>query len=410
MKFMILVTTTIPGSDEERERLRPIATRTANVQELIEELVEIVQFAEACGFDAAAFPEQHFHSEGLQLGCTHALLQMLAGSTKRIQLGCLGYQLPAWNPLRLASEVAWFDQLTRGRAFCGVSRGYQSRSLNALAQLSNVRAATSDGSIDDIANRAAFEESFELMKLAWSEQPVRYVGQSFEFPFPIESPPEWPAASWTRRFGHPDELDESGRLAGLNVVPKPYTRPHPPVFCAGSASDETITWAARNDVTPIVMASKPEDVSRIAHLYHDSRPGVPVPSNVGENLGLLRQFYFDSSQAAALKLAESTLVKTFYRGFAGQFGFWETWRSEEDAARYPDTNIPLPPEEWTAARMMRGGYLFAGRGSEIRQALDDSSGDLLPDWLCWHLPQGLMPCERLLGQIEQFAKAIITPI
>ena len=45
---------------------------------------------------------------------------------------------------------------------------------------------------------------------------------------------------WTREFGSADEVDEAGRVQMIDVAPKPYQKPHPPLFPAFSMSEETV--------------------------------------------------------------------------------------------------------------------------------------------------------------------------
>ena len=78
-------------------------------------------------------------------------------NTKRIKAGPIGYVLPGLNPLRLALEIAYLDQLTKGRTFVGFARGYQARWLNQMAQKIHVSATVSDKSETDRVNREAFK-------------------------------------------------------------------------------------------------------------------------------------------------------------------------------------------------------------------------------------------------------------
>ena len=134
MKFMYFFLPSIPATMEERRELRPIASRTDRWQRMFQEVVEIAQLAEEVGFDAVCFPEHHLHSEGLEMGSLPVLTQHVIHNTKRIKVGPIGYVLPGWNPLRLALEIAWLDQLTKGSTFVGFARGYQARWLNQMAQ------------------------------------------------------------------------------------------------------------------------------------------------------------------------------------------------------------------------------------------------------------------------------------
>src|SRR5258708_14039924 len=101
---------------------------------MIEEVTELAQLAEEVGIGSISFPEHHLHSEGIEMGSLPVLTQYVISQTNRIKVGPIGYVLPGWNPLRLALEIAWLDQLTKGRTFVGFARRYQARSLNPMAQ------------------------------------------------------------------------------------------------------------------------------------------------------------------------------------------------------------------------------------------------------------------------------------
>jgi alkanesulfonate monooxygenase SsuD/methylene tetrahydromethanopterin reductase-like flavin-dependent oxidoreductase (luciferase family) len=122
MKSMYFFLPTLPATMEERRTLRPIALHPDRWQRMIEEVVEISRLAEDVGFDAVCFPEHHLHSEGIEIGSLPLLTQHVINNTKRIKVGPIGYVLPGWNPLRLALEIAWLDQLTKG-ARSWASRG-----------------------------------------------------------------------------------------------------------------------------------------------------------------------------------------------------------------------------------------------------------------------------------------------
>src|SRR6516162_7464389 len=347
MKFMYFFLPTLPATLEERRQLRPIANHTDRWQRMISEVVELAQKAEALGFDAVCFPEHHLHSEGLEIGGLPTLYQHVIHHTKRIKVGPIGYVLPGWNPLRLALEISWLDQLTKGRTFVGFARGYQARWLNQMAQKIHVSATVSDRSETDRINREAFEEVFRFLKLAWGDEPFRFKGKYYEYPYPQEGTP-WPAAEWTRQYGFPGEVDELGRIQKINVVPKPYQRPHPQLFQAFSVSEETIRWCARENIIPTVLVPQPPQVRKFAEAYREAASKAGRKLSLGESFGVLRSVYLAENHAQAEKLAEDGVIGTAFREFFYHFGFFEAWREAEDDVKYGKKM--LPPEEATIAR------------------------------------------------------------
>jgi len=157
MKFTIgPLLPALPATLEERERLRPIAHRTERWQRMFKEIIELARMADDLGFEAFHFAEHHLCTEGLEVGSVPSLYLYVAMHTKNIKVGPIGYVLPGWNPLRLAVEIGWLDQLTQGRTIVGMARGYQTRWLNQMAQKLHIQATGSDQSEIDQANRRAF--------------------------------------------------------------------------------------------------------------------------------------------------------------------------------------------------------------------------------------------------------------
>ncbi|MDF3918100.1 LLM class flavin-dependent oxidoreductase [Salinicola salarius] len=91
-------------------------------QTLFQELCELVQIAEAGGFDKVWIGEHH----GMQYTASPSPLQQLAylaAKTERIRLGAGTFVAPFWNPLRLAGEAAQLDVISNGRLEFGIARG-----------------------------------------------------------------------------------------------------------------------------------------------------------------------------------------------------------------------------------------------------------------------------------------------
>ena len=89
-----------------------------------------------------------------------------AMQTKRIRVGQLGIVLPAANPIRVAEDIAMLDHMTGGRAVAGFARGYQRRWVDIMAQQTHGIHGALPHQHDEIdaANRAAFEENFQIIK------------------------------------------------------------------------------------------------------------------------------------------------------------------------------------------------------------------------------------------------------
>jgi alkanesulfonate monooxygenase SsuD/methylene tetrahydromethanopterin reductase-like flavin-dependent oxidoreductase (luciferase family) len=182
MKFMLHLNPVVPASPEERERLRPIAHRTEKIQQMLREMVELAQMAEELGFDVVTYSEHHFYTEGMEAGATPTphLLNLLA-KTKRIKIGPLGFVLATWDPIRLAEDVAWADQISQGRVIVGLARGVFPRWVNVLGQKYETRPGVL-GPEAELHNREVFEELYQVVKLAWADEPFSFNGKYYRVP------------------------------------------------------------------------------------------------------------------------------------------------------------------------------------------------------------------------------------
>jgi alkanesulfonate monooxygenase SsuD/methylene tetrahydromethanopterin reductase-like flavin-dependent oxidoreductase (luciferase family) len=260
----------IPSADEaERAALRPLGRSRDRYQEVVHGMTELVKAADEMGFWAVSTIEHHFHSEGYEVGPNPGILNAYwAAVTKNVRVGQLGYTMGAQNPIRVAEETAILDHLTRGRCFVGFSRGYQARWTNILGQHLGSRATLSPAGksdeakamltpeelaaqvADDKANRRIFEEQIELVLEAWSGESIEGDRDTWKIPYPYETGIDWLMADATSRLGAPGEVDSDGRVRRVSVVPSPYSTPHPPVFVASNASQETVEYCGRKGFVP----------------------------------------------------------------------------------------------------------------------------------------------------------------
>jgi alkanesulfonate monooxygenase SsuD/methylene tetrahydromethanopterin reductase-like flavin-dependent oxidoreductase (luciferase family) len=405
MKFMYFFLPSLPATMEERRTLRPIGHHPERWQRMINEVTEIAQLAEEVGFDGVCFPEHHLHSEGIEMGSLPVLTQHVIHNTKHIKVGPIGYVLPGWNPLRLALEIAWLDQLTKGRTFVGFARGYQTRWLNQMAQKIHVGATASDKSEGDRVNREAFEEVFRFLKLAWGDEPFRFKGKYYEYPSPQEGTP-WPAHEWTREYGFPGEVDDQGRIQMMNIVPKPFQRPHPTLFQAFSVSEETVRWCAREGIIPTILLPQAAVVRKFVEAYQEESKKAGRNLKLGENTGVVHTVNFGATKEQARKIASDGVLSAFQK-FFHHFGFSEAWREPEDEAKYPSGKVMLPASEITIDRFERSGFSYTGTVTDVRRDFDAMVENVHPEWFVWQGDQGLLPLDIVKDQVRTFGKEIV---
>jgi alkanesulfonate monooxygenase SsuD/methylene tetrahydromethanopterin reductase-like flavin-dependent oxidoreductase (luciferase family) len=326
----------VPGTLEDRKRLRPIGRNNERYQQMLDELRKLAVFADDAGFDVLATTEHHFHSEGYETSVAPLLIYAdLAARTERIKFSPLGLVLPSWDPIRAAEELAVLDHLTKGRIYAGFARGYQDRWVNVLGQQYHVTGAPMDGSSIDNHNRKVYEETVKVIKKAWTEEAWDYDGEYYKVPFPYkEGIRRWPVADWTRQYGAPGEIDDEGVVRKISVVPRPYQKPHPPMFQPFSVSETTIRYTAASSIVPWILVAHPPDFQRLCTVYRDVAAENGRTLGLGQSVGAFRAVHFGKTEAEAVGLLRDTNYAGF-RHYFGGFGFWEAFRTPEDAAKYP---------------------------------------------------------------------------
>ncbi len=154
------------------------------------------------GYDGVGFNEHHCSPYGL-MNSPNLMASAAAQRTKRVKLLIYGNLLPLHEPLRLAEELSMLDCLSNGRLISGFARG-----IPREYQVHNVPLSDS---------RARFEEAYEIITRAWTEEVFSYQGKF-----------------WTYK--------------DVALWPRPVQRPHPPVWIPVTGSKESIEFAAKHDI------------------------------------------------------------------------------------------------------------------------------------------------------------------
>lgn len=146
--------------------------------------------AEAAGFESAWTLEQ-------VLGPASVLspietMTYAAACVGRMRLGCAVFVTPLHNPVHLAKSLSSLDQLSRGRVEVGIGIGGRGRMFSAFG------VDPDDGLV------ARFNEGLQVMKALWTEPKVDFAGRFWQ-------------------------------LDGAMMGPKPFQKPHPPVWIGGRA-------------------------------------------------------------------------------------------------------------------------------------------------------------------------------
>jgi alkanesulfonate monooxygenase SsuD/methylene tetrahydromethanopterin reductase-like flavin-dependent oxidoreductase (luciferase family) len=410
MKVSVFAMPTIPATPEERRRLKPIGRNTEKYQEFLSELRNLVQLADRLGYDAFSTTEHHLHSEGGEALPNPLLLYTdLAARTERIILMPLSIVPTADDPIRIAEDIALFDQVTKGRIGVCFARGYQKRWIQILSQGRSSTALV--GPEADAENRERFDEYLEVMIKAWTLDSWEHDGAHYQVPYPHEEGiTGWAGGEWTREFGSEDEVDADGVIRRIGVTPPPYTRPYPQIFVPFTLSPRTLINAAQHGFTALMYEGRPEEFFRYAKQYQEESAKAGHPRALGEGVGAVRSICLGDTYDEAFELAVETAAFEYHNYF-NKFGMGEVFRTPEDP---PDQIIQFKDERDGAQRMIDKGQLLCGTPDDVKRQLEslhhchgdgDDRGEL--EWLVWtFFAQGTTPYDTQQRQLEMFAEQV----
>jgi alkanesulfonate monooxygenase SsuD/methylene tetrahydromethanopterin reductase-like flavin-dependent oxidoreductase (luciferase family) len=360
-------------------------------QQMLSELREQAQCADDLGYDSISFTEHHFHVEGFEISNNPVLLDLyIAMHTKRIRVGQLGIVLPAQNPLRVAEDIAMLDHMSGGRANAGFARGYQRRWVDVMGQQMHGIHGATPGQHDEIdaANRAAFEEHFQIVKRAWTEPMMDFQGKYWQIPpegtpWSIEATKQWGAG-----------VDGADIVRQIGVVPKPLQKPHPPLFQPFASSESTIRWCAREHVTAILPPMYIGTQNQLYEVYADEAASNGRALEPGEGLGVLRDVVVADTEEEAMELWRQTGAFCGAAWFA-PFGFWRGYTE------------PGRPEMLTPPELQERGLILVGSPDSVTRQVETMLKGSPVRWLFAWTYNGLMPHDKILRSLELFSTKVL---
>jgi alkanesulfonate monooxygenase SsuD/methylene tetrahydromethanopterin reductase-like flavin-dependent oxidoreductase (luciferase family) len=167
----------------------------ASSQRVAQNQVRQGALAEKLGYEYFWMTEHHFQPEGAEFSPNPMMIQAaVASQTSRIRLGQYANIITWWHPIRFAEQAAMLDVISNGRLECGVGRGYQPRENETLGRYygSTIQ--------DQERNRTSFEEAYEIVLKAWTQQSFDHHGENFSIP---PSDTKWHHAQTMELFSQP---------------------------------------------------------------------------------------------------------------------------------------------------------------------------------------------------------------
>ena len=322
--------------------------------------IKLAKAADRSGFKYIWVSEHHFLEEYSHISASEVFLGYLAAVTERIHIasGIFNITPPVNHPVRNAERVAMLDHLTEGRFEFGTGRGAGSLEVTGFGIEDN--AITKDMYADVIG---------EFVKM-WTQEEYSYEGKFWSLP-------------------------------PRNVLPKPYVKPHPPLWMA-AGNPPSFARAAQlgMGVLGFNMASIKE-MAPLVEAYKEALPDAqPVGAYINDNVMVTN---------TAIVLEDGNKA----RKVAGEMG---SGRHHSLVYRYHDT-FPKPayvpdwpttlpdPGPGNIQKLVERGMMLCGSPDEVIEQMEQYV-EAGPDQITFGLPTD-MPIEAAIETIELFGEQVI---
>lgn len=168
----------------------------------IDNLIEQACTAERLGFSDVWLTEHYFTGESVY--CDSLMFAAaLAMRTERVRIGFAVVQMPFHHPVRLATQLALLDNLSKGRIDVGIGKGTVYNEYEFVGH--GLRSSDS---------RERMEEAVDIIGRAWREAPLDYHGRFHTLRIPAirPKPVQQPGPPLWRSVISPGSFRECGRL------------------------------------------------------------------------------------------------------------------------------------------------------------------------------------------------------
>jgi alkanesulfonate monooxygenase SsuD/methylene tetrahydromethanopterin reductase-like flavin-dependent oxidoreductase (luciferase family) len=313
-----------------------------------------IRAADRAGFKYTWASEHHFLTEYSHLSANESFLAYAAAQTTNIHLGSGIFNLtpPVNHPARIAEKVAMLDHLSGGRFEFGTGRGSSTTEQKGFL-------------IDDQeTTREMVAETLPQIVRMWRDEDYSYDGRFFSMP-------------------------------ERNVLPKPYTKPHPPLWVA-AGSPSTFELAARQGLGVLCFAfGKPESFAPLIEQYKKTIENCdPVGEYVNNNIMVTTQMLCLEDGQRARQIAAH--MDTGYH-VSLVFRYLDTFPRPPGVPVWPDL-IPDQTVEQIDAQIKQGAIAI-GDPDEVSRSVQRFA-DIGADQLSFGMLSSSMPidvCEEAVG-------------
>ena len=324
-----------------------------------------LEYAETLGFDGVAVNEHHQTAYGL-MPSPVVMASALARRTQRVKIAILGSALPLReHPMTVAEEYAMLDVITGGRLIAGFVRG--------------IGAEYHTFGFNPTISHERFHEAHDLIVQAWTQPgPTSFSGKHYNVDY-------------------------------VNLWPRPFQNPHPPIWVPSQGSKETIDWAAHPDhrYTYLQTFSPAKAVQKYLQSYRDTAEQFGYEADDSQ-LGWAVPVYVADTDEQAIKEAREPFELFRNRLLKMPFEMLlPPGYSSRDSLKRIMAAKAMLSQDLTIEVAIDMGMLVCGSPATVRQQLESHWNEMHFGNLLTMLHFGNLSEDLTRRNMEMFAKEIL---
>lgn len=257
--------------------------------------------------------EHHFLVEYSHISANEVVMPYIVARTENIRVasGIINVTPPVNHPARIAERVAMLDHLSGGRFDFGSGRGSSSTEQEGF------------GIKDPDLTKEMFDEVMPEFKKMWAQDSYSFDGRFFTMP-------------------------------ERNVLPKPYVKPHPPMWVA-AGNPETFEKAGRLGLGVICFTGgSPAKMEKAVEVYKNAIASAePVGEFINDNFAIATGFHCSENGDEARELMTNSRNG---RQQSLVFKYLDTFPKPPGIPEWP-TEIPDPSLEELAVGYEKGSAI-----------------------------------------------------
>ena len=285
-----------------------------------------IERADKFGWDSVIVNEHHQNAYGT-MPSPNIMAAVLTQRVKRARIGIVGNALPLHDdPLRVAEEIAMLDVISGGRIISGFVRGtgmeYFSYNLNPTL------------------SRERMNEAHDLIVQAWTRPgPFAFEGEHYNYRY-------------------------------VNIWPRPIQQP-PPIWLPGTASTETIDFAAQHKYPYMTVFMTMEQRQKAYDLYRriaEEKYGYEAQP---EQLAFCTPIYVAETDDLAMQEGEKYIMWLFNKAMKlrPQYNFPPGYISERSFMGLLKSGVWNAASKPTFKELVATGVVIAGSVDTVIEKL-----------------------------------------